>query len=382
MRNLGEKLAAISSQQPKAARPASTGCYEETHRFPLEGELASLKMLPLEAVLSVDPRLPLDSFDIRRVLFLDTETTGLSGGVGTVPFLVGAGWVEDNAFVLRQWVMRDYGEEPFLLHALLALLPRFDLLVTYNGKTFDLPLLLSRLVLHRLPDESVSMAHLDLLHPARALYKLRLARCPLSVLEQRVLDIRREDDLPGAEVPARYFEFLKTREFALLTDVLRHNAQDIRTLGLLLLRLCQAYTAPEQLSFSQDVLSVGRVLERRGHRAEARLCFRVAAQGETGARARQMLAGSHRRDAEFAEAEQIYLEMLSQGEGGLLPYVELAKLLEHRRRDHARALAYTRAALRVAARDGFSEAMPALERREARLLRKIQKTENNEGRGD
>lgn len=376
MRNLGEKLAALSSQQPKAAKPAPTCCYERTGRFPLEGELESLHTLPLESVLAVDPRLPLASFDIRRVLFLDTETTGLSGGVGTVPFLVGAGWVEDDAFVLRQWVMRDYAEEPFLLHALLALFPRFDLLVTYNGKTFDLPLLHSRLVLHRLPDEQVPGAHLDLLHPARALYKLRLTRCPLSVLEQHVLGIRREGDLPGSEVPARYFEFLKTREFALLDDVLRHNAQDIRTLGLLLLRLCQAYTAPEQLSFAQDVLSVGRVLERRGDRPEARRCFRIAARGATGAHARQLLAGSHWRDAEFAEAEQIYLEMLTQGEGGLLPYVELAKLLEHRRRDYARALAYTRAAIRVAAERGAPESIPGLEWRKARLLRKMATQDN------
>lgn len=374
MRNLAEKLAAISSQQPKAARPAPTGCYVDTQRFPLDGALAALHTLPLDAVLAVDPRLPLDAFDIRRVLFLDTETTGLSGGVGTVPFLVGAGWVEEETFVLRQWVMRDYAEEPFLLSELLALLPRFDLLVTYNGKTFDLPLLLSRLVLHRMPGQVVMPeAHLDLLHPARALYKLRLTRCPLSVLEQRVLGIHREDDLPGSEVPARYFEFLKTREFVLLEDVLRHNAQDIRTLGLLLLRLCEAYTAPEQLSFDQDVLSVGRVLERRGNRPEARQCFRIASRGETGTRARQLLAGSHRRDAEFAEAERIYLEMLTRGEGDLLPYVELAKLLEHRQRAYTRALAYTQTALRVAAERGALASIPELERRKARLLRKIQK---------
>ena len=379
MRNLSEKLARIAMEQPRAARPAPTGCYDVTHRFPLEGELPALHRLSAAALQAIDARLSLPSLDIRRVLFLDTETTGLSGGVGTVSFLVGLGWIEKDAFVLRQLVMRDYAEEPFLLHALLELFPRFDLLVTYNGKTFDVPLLRSRLVLHRLPQETVPEAHLDLLHPARALYKLRLTRCPLSVLESRVLDIHREGDLPGAEVPARYFEFLKTREFTLLEDVLRHNSQDIRTLGLLLLRLAQAYTAPQQLAFAQDVLSVGRVLERRGDRLMARRCFHLASRGETGFRARQLLAGSHRRDKEYLEAEQVYLEMLTRGEGGLLPYIELAKLLEHRRRDYPRALAYARAALKLAEGERQSAEIPALQHRMARLERKIQsKTE----RGD
>ena len=152
-------------------------------------------------------------FDPARALFLDTETTGLSGGAGTVVFLLGVGSVQDGQFEVRQYFMPHYGAEPLLMQALLAELEGRDTLVTFNGRTFDVPLLRSRLVMCRMdPGPLDRMRHLDLIQPARRVWKIRVSRCSLSRLEEQVLGQPRGHDLPGSEAPERYFRFLKNRE--------------------------------------------------------------------------------------------------------------------------------------------------------------------------
>ena len=140
---------------------------------------------------------------------------------GTVAFEIGVGWIEPRGMVIRQYVMRNYAQEADILREIAALAARADTLVTFNGKSFDLPLLESRMVMNRIRAHITDMPHLDLLHAARRVYKLRLGRCSLTALEEAVLGKARQDDLPGAQVPERYFTYLKTGEFALLEDVLR-----------------------------------------------------------------------------------------------------------------------------------------------------------------
>ena len=312
-----------------------------------------------------------------ELLFLDTETTGLGMGAGTVAFLLGLGWVEGDAFIVRQLMMRDYPEEPLVMQAFADLLPRFRAFVSYNGKSFDVPLLENRLTMCRMR-VNMQYPHLDLLHAARRVWKMRLSDCRLGNIEEQVLGCGRNDDLPGSEVPERYFSYLKTGDFSLLEDVLHHNLLDIQTLGRLLARLEQVFYAPEQQRFEEDVFSAGRALDRSGERALARVCFRVAGTGKLAVQARAQLANSHRRDREYREATSVYQEMVTRGEGGITPYVELAKLAEHRLRDLERALGYTEAALaRLDLRERLggandAEARSALHLRRARLLRKIQ----------
>lgn len=319
--------------------------------------------------------LDLPHWDVRRTLFLDTETTGLRGA-GTVAFLVGLGWVEGEAFVVRQLLMRDYPEEADLLNHVADLLPRFDSIVSFNGKSFDIPLLRDRFSMARLRDRWRELPQLDLLHTARRTWKLRLGRCTLGGLEEAVLGIAREGDLPGAEVPERFFRFLKTGDEGLLEDVLRHNEQDIRTLAVLLNRLAGAYSAPEEQQSMLDIFSIGRAMDRCGEGERARRCYQVASVSALSEQARLHLARSYRRDQNYEQAAETYRGMIARGEADAGVYTALAILLERQMKDIAGALEITEKALwRFAGRDFLhgtdTVTLERLERRRARLAHKL-----------
>ena len=243
--------------------PSPTKTFLPGRRCP-RGALGDIDRVTLEDVRACDPYFEGDCWSAERLLFLDTETTGLSGGAGTVAFEIGVGWIEPRGMVIRQYVMRNYAQEADILREIAALAARADTLVTFNGKSFDLPLLESRMVMNRIRAHITDMPHLDLLHAARRVYKLRLGRCSLTALEEAVLGKARQDDLPGAQVPERYFTYLKTGEFALLEDVLRHNFDDVRSLAELTAVICSAYRRPEALRHEQDILGVGKTLLRAG----------------------------------------------------------------------------------------------------------------------
>ena len=285
-----------------------------------------------------------EGFDPRRILYLDTETTGL-GGSGTVAFLTGLGYLTDEGFEVHQFLMRDYDEESFLLRHVEAGLNRFDMICTFNGKTFDLPLLESRFLMNRMSRECLNRPHLDLLQTARRLWKLRLGRCALGRLEEVILGQPRGDDLPGREVPQRYFDYLKTRQESLLDDVLAHNAQDIASLCVLLTHMAEMYEHPERIRFSEDVFSMGRALERFHYPEEARKCYRLASRGRMGARASAALAVSYRRAGDRGRAAEVWQEMIRTRRGGAAPYIELAKYQEHGLKDCGAALETTERAL-------------------------------------
>ncbi|MGN0996028.1 MAG: ribonuclease H-like domain-containing protein [Candidatus Ventricola sp.] len=384
MRNLREKLMAVSSR-PAAARsavpPAAEPFFCRETITPLDA-LRSIEQTTLEEIRAVDPRFTGEAWDIRRVLFLDTETTGLSGGAGTVAFEIGVGFLTGRSLVIRQYVMRDYGEEAAMLAEIAALLRRFDTLVTFNGKSFDLPLLESRLIMARIRLPVTQMPHLDLLHAARRVYKLRLGRCNLASLEEAVLGVRREDDLPGAQVPQRYFSYIQTREFALLEDVLRHNLEDVRSLVSLTAALCAAFRSPQLLSHPEDVFGVGRTLMRGGHTERARSCFRILGHSTLGAQAQLHLAISYKRDKDWAATVKTCQEMIAGGAGGVWPYLELAKYYEHVARDLPRALGYATGALRYTLNTaplwGADEQQTEqLRKRIARLKRKMNRKETD-----
>ncbi len=192
-----------------------------------------------------------------RWAFLDTETTGLAGGSGTYAFLIGVGRITPDGFRVRQFFMREYAEERSLLAALNEHLSAFDVLITYNGRSYDQPLLETRYRMTRSKPPFGSLAHLDLLYGARRLWKLRLESCRLVQLEQQILGFHREGDVPGELIPYLYFEYLRSREAWRLLPVFHHNALDIVTLACLTAIVPAAFR-------STDAQSLARLGVRRG----------------------------------------------------------------------------------------------------------------------
>ncbi len=364
--NLRDKLKAIEKPKVKVTvqetapekKPAFTDCWrtQTTHvpsDYPIRRETVMLMQ---------GDDMPAD-FAPGRILYLDTETTGLAGA-GTVAFEVGLGWQEENTFHVRQLVMRDYPEERFLLEEIVRVAERFDVVCTFNGKTFDLPLLRNRFIMNRIRTSCLDKPHIDLLHIARRVWKLRLQRCNLTNLEEALLGVPRVDDLPGAQVPERFFSYLKTGDFHLLDDVLEHNEQDIVSLQNLLCHMCRMYENPEQLRFDEDVYSMGVALERFRHTEEARRCYQLTG-GEMHAAGQQRLAVSYRRSGDKAGAAQVWQEMIARREGGVTPYVELAKYYEHTLRDIPSALDMVRRAMMLLAEPTLFEDSAVQEERNA-----------------
>ena len=378
MRNLRERLMAVSSKpsQPRPAKPTREGAFFcREHIFPIE-ELRGVEKTTLDEVRACDPLFTGETWDIRRLLFIDTETTGLSGGTGTVAFEIGVGFIDERGMVIRQYVMRDYGEEGAMLSEIASLFERFDTVVTFNGKSFDLPLLESRMIMQRIRTKVTAYPHFDLLHACRRVYKLRLGRCNLSALEAAVLGQTREDDLPGALVPERYFSYLKTGEFALLEDVLRHNLQDVKSLAELTGHLCTVFRRPLELAHPEDIYGVGRTLMRGGHTEQARRCFKILGKSSLSPQAHMHLAASYKKGREWDDEISTCRTMIAAGEGGTWPYIELAKYYEHIAKDIPAALRCANGALayflNTAPLHGENECERAhLMRRIDRLKRKL-----------
>jgi hypothetical protein len=308
----------------------------------------------------------------RRLLFLDAETTGLAGGTGTYAFLVGAAWLEDDRLVLTQHFMRDFDEEPALLAALRPLLERASGLVTFNGATFDLPLLETRFLMTR--RRWPTLPHLDLLRPARRVWNACLADCRLATLEREVVGVVREDDIAGGLIPALYFDFLRSRRAGPLGRVLAHNRDDILTLVGLLGWFGKALTSSEALS-AGELGGLGRLWEPVDlERALA--CYRGAlAAGLSGAAAqavRLQLARWEKRFARWDVARSLWEEAARDAGFDPRPWEELAKFHEHRRRDFVAARAVVQDALGLAEDAGVSPRVrEAFAYRRARLDRRL-----------
>ena len=371
---LRAKLNAMKTKAPPTPPRRQGGLICRASRQPLDPAIYDLPPVGLRRLGWCGPR-----FDIRRCLFLDTETTGLSHGAGTVAFLVGVGYADGEEFVVEQYLMRDYSDEPALIDALCRRMEGFDCVCTFNGRTFDMPLLETRFTMCRMRDRWRELENLDLLTAARRAWKLRLGSCKLSVIESEILGMPRQDDLPGSEVPTRYFEFLKTGDEALLTGIIDHNRQDIATLATLLVRLCAINDRPQALTDQRDQFSMGRSLERQGELKPAREMYRISARprpaGTLAALTGERIAGMAnwrlyllcRKSGDWDGAREVLEQMLLRRQMTGAACLELSKLYEHRLKDYRRALDY---ALQSAERpDG--EPPEASERRIARIRRKM-----------
>jgi uncharacterized protein YprB with RNaseH-like and TPR domain len=373
---------------PEAVEDVVGGVYEQTAAGPLLVIRHVFSIghrhgrLPLAAALDASPaalaligRLDTPVAGIRDLLFLDCETTGLAGGTGTYAFLVGAGYFEDDRFVLSQFFMRDFDDEPALLAALAGLLDRRRALVTFNGSGFDMPLLETRFILAR-RRWPVGCDQLDLLRPARRVWAARFADCRLATLEREVLGVARQADIPGELIPALYFDFLRHRRAAPLRAVFTHNRDDVLSLvGLLGWFGAALGGRGDVVTTPRDLAGLGRLCERIDPERSADYYRRALAGGLDGAEAHRVrlhLALLAKRRAEWEAACALWEEATAAVVFDLRPWEELAKYWEHRRRDHVRACSVVARAVELARALGASaRALEALVHRRARLERRL-----------
>jgi hypothetical protein len=284
-----------------------------------------------------------------RILFLDVETTGLAGGTGTYPFLVGVGFVEGDSFVLEQYFIRDFDEEPALLAALDPLLGRAGAVVTFNGTGFDLPLLETRFILgrRRWPD----IVHIDLLGPARRVWAATLEDCRLPTLEREVLGIERAGDVAAWEIPARFFAYLRDREAVRLRPVFAHNADDVLSLVVLLGWLARALAGDTPRLSAGEMAGLGRFWERINAERGAewyRAALGAGLDGPFAHWVRLRLAWWEKRRARWDAARALWEAAIRTDRFDPRPWEELAKFHEHRRRDLTAAYDLVSAALEMA----------------------------------
>jgi uncharacterized protein YprB with RNaseH-like and TPR domain len=307
--------------------------------------------------------------------FLDTETTGLGGGA--CAFLVGIGSIDGSGFRLRQFFMRDWEEEPSVLYRVREYLAGFEAVVTYNGRSFDQPLLEARYRAARLRHPFTRMPHLDVLFGARRLWKLRLDSCRLVDLESRILGVEREGDLPGDLIPYYYFDYQRTHQALGLVPIFHHNALDILTLACLTAVVGAVFRAPADaaLVHGADFVGLARWLleTRRGPEALAllRQAVEMGLPDPLLFRTLWDIGREERRAGAFDAAARVWQDLAgSPNPFRVRALVELAKHYERRERNPGAALEATLAALAI-------EDTVALRRRETRVRKKRESESRN-----
>src|SRR5437667_1171547 len=321
--------------------------------------------------------------DPSRWLFLDTETTGLAGGTGTYAFLVGIAWWDAGGLQVEQFFMRDFNEEHSLLHQLSSHIAERPVLVTFNGKSFDWPLLENRFTMTRSIAVPKLEAHLDLLHPARALWKLRLGSVRLVELERHVLDAprlgwHRENDVSSALIPQFYFDYLRGGPAEPLAAVVRHNQMDLRGLAALFGKintLLSEQTSDATEIESLDLFGLSRFLQRRGESDRAHSAcaqaLEIGLPAEFRPQARRDLAQMAKRRGEHTRAAEIWLEIVADGHDGIHACEQLAIYYERHAKDFPRATEFAQLALAKLRRQRSVSSDPLLAARCARLEQKF-----------
>jgi len=357
-RDTGRPCTALEVFPDAVRRETAEGvCTYREVRYPLAFEVGEV---PLTELAQVDgdlldllaPREELSEATLGDLWFLDIETTGL-GGAGTLVFLVATARIESDeagsAVVLRQYLAESPPEEAALLGALIedGRFAEDPVLVTYNGRSFDAPMLDERATMHRRRAGLQGLRHLDLLHPTRLAFRGLLPSCRLGMVESEVLRMQRPfEDIPGAEVPAWYFRFLRVGDARMLRPIVEHNELDVIGMTGLLAWLAmgvQQQVAPSNDRAARDVLAVGRLLSARGRTTEAVRHLECSIRLGSGERRESvpvleqgllLLATIHKRDKQREQAAALWHRVLELPTRALLgPLLELAMYYEHERRE-------------------------------------------------
>lgn len=281
-------------------------------------------------------------FNHRKTVFVDTETSGLAGGGGTLAFLIGIGYYYRNEFRVEQFFADSHSREEGMLDLVADFLKPFDTLVTFNGKTFDIPLLETRYLLKRKQNPFARMAHLDILHPSRQLWNLSLENCKLQTIERHILGFTRENDLPGEDIPQAYFNYIRWGEPDPLFRVFEHNAHDIATLAAVTYVLWYKTRNEEKSSDSVVEFSKGKVYHRHGENDRAIQSLESAKEMESSTqrkmRVTAYLSMLYKSMGEWDKALECWQSMIDEAYPFyLLPYVEMAKFYEHKTKEIKKA---------------------------------------------
>ncbi len=315
--------------------------------------------------------------DPERVVFLDTETTGVHGGAGMCPFLIGLGFLASGSFRIVQYFMRDFDEESSMLAALARQLDEFDLIVTYNGRSFDLPLVENRYVLCRQKSPFKRMTHLDLLFTARRLWRARHGSCKLTALEARIVQFMRGPDIHGSLIPQAYFDYLQLGQATALRSVFSHHMYDILTLAALTIHAAdRLVTEPAPPDDALDVYSLGRIFDAARDRDKGIRCYELALETgmpwDAGVRAMERLAVLYRRMGEHQRSFGLCTKLMTGPEFSLAGYTGAALYHERQTRDIPAACGVVEEALRrIEGLPRMGRRRDRLEARKARLDKKM-----------
>ncbi|MBT3322545.1 MAG: hypothetical protein HN392_09715 [Anaerolineae bacterium] len=316
----------------------------------LHGDI-SLSPVPTPGILAEyakDARI--GELSIENFIFFDTETSGLSGGTGTYAFMVGVGRYEGDKFILAQFFLRDPSEERAMLEALAEFFAYGEVLVSYNGKSFDAPLLRTRYKLHSMPLPFEDYAHIDLLHLARRLWRDRLASRTLQSIEKHILGIARtSEEVPGYEIPYLYFDYLRDKDARPMKGIFYHNEIDILSLATLLKHIAMMLSDPfgESVEESLDIIAIAKLFEDMKKWDDAAHLYEYGLAKEVPEedfqKAVKRLAILQRRRGDIDEAVKWWKGAAAEGQ--IYAWVELAKYYEHRVKDYALAVDATHSAL-------------------------------------
>ena len=322
--------------------------HDEDHRHGSAEVARARRALGSEvALLALDPTL--EEVDFSRALFIDTETTGLAGGAGTLPFLIGMAWFEGEGLVVEQLLLERPGLEGPMLGRLAERLRSASVIVSYNGKSFDWPLLRTRFILNRIATPALA-AHLDLLHCARRVFKSRLGSVRLVYLEQELLGFERVDDIPGELIPETYLGYLRGRvPGAALTPILDHNRSDLVALPALLGEILRRFCGEHGCQDARDQLGFARVAAR-GSASERAIALAHGAveadvRGELSATAYYLVGELKQRRGELQDAIAAFeraLEASITHTDAARAHLALAKLHEHKTKQYDQALRHAR----------------------------------------
>lgn len=328
------------------------------------------------------------NLDPTSFVFLDTETTGLSGGTGTYAFLIGVGRFADGKFHLAQYFMRDPSEEPAQLYALEEFTASSEAIVTYNGKAFDIPLLTTRYIAQGWKSPFADQSHLDLLHIARRLWRDRLPSRTLGNIEYQILGATRtEEDVPGWLIPQIYFDYLRSGDASPLKSVFYHNAMDILSLASLFTHVSDMLEAPIDTTHyhAVDIISLGKFFESIGDIDRAMELYLLGLDMDLPdsslLEAILRLAYIHKKREDYAKASTLWEKAASHQH--IDSHIELAKIFEHRMRNYKEALYWTQSAIELVQSLTSSTYeknrwLGLLEHREKRLKRKQKHTSVND----
>ncbi|MBJ6363655.1 ribonuclease H-like domain-containing protein [Paenibacillus sp. GCM10012307] len=327
---------------------------EHRHGHHMLSELADTA-LHLKAFHSDESGLAAPAMD--NLLFLDLETTGLGAGAGNIPFMAGLAFVEERQFVIIQYLIRHPAEERAMLADLQDRMDSFQYLVTYNGRTFDWPVLAGRFIMNGLDRAELKLKHLDFLHPSRSIWRNTLASCKLSYVEEERLGIHRVDDVPGSEAPAIYFQFLADSNPAPLEGVFVHNELDMLAMACLSIRFGRLLDnriageryAPEK---PEEWIRTGLWLERMGQTQQAEALFRIIMETDPeGEPSLLLLAARDKKIGNWERAVLLWQKVAMKGHvlytSVYEAHIELAMYYEHRAKQLDTALAYAKGAQRV-----------------------------------